>query len=169
MDIDKIIKYLPNFEAIEYFSKYDSFESAWANCNKGSWMLMIAGQLGVDPKLLTLAKCRCAETVKHLMKDQRSLDALQACMDFYSSKIGIEELNEAARKACSALIDSFKKDGELYAYTVAAASAYDAANIDKYSIYLFPFAPLEHESQASDICRQLLTSAVFIKLKIQTM
>jgi hypothetical protein len=39
-------------------------------------MLWLAKQLNVDDKKLTMSKIMCAKQVEHLMKDQRSKNAL---------------------------------------------------------------------------------------------
>lgn len=45
---------------------------AWEQCERGDWLLWWAKREGVDLQTLTLAKAKCAETVIHLMKDERS-------------------------------------------------------------------------------------------------
>ena len=48
---------------------------------------------------LTLAKGHCANTVRHLMKDQRSIDAVDAAIAFGEGKITKEELLKYAAYA----------------------------------------------------------------------
>ena len=80
-------------EAVEYVKTQKSPALAWQNCERGDWMLWIAKKLNVDDKKLTMAKAMCAKQVEHLMTDQRSKDALQACFDYVNGKITREELN----------------------------------------------------------------------------
>ena len=47
-------------EAQTWYNGQDS-ETAWAVCERGDWMLWIAGKLDVDRKLLVMAACDCAE------------------------------------------------------------------------------------------------------------
>lgn len=69
----EILQFNPCEEAMDFRNKYTSFEDAWNNCPRGDWMLWIAKRLEVDLKILTRAKAKCALTVRHLMKDQRSI------------------------------------------------------------------------------------------------
>ena len=102
-------------EAIRFSAKFKTPKEAWENCPRGDWMLWIAARLKVDTRLLTLAKGRCAETVIHLMKDQRSINAVKAAIAYGKGEINNEELRAAANAAYAA-------------YAAAAAAAYAAAD-----------------------------------------
>lgn len=102
MKTKKLEKFAPCSSAREYMRTQKSSTEAWMNCQRGDWMLWIAKQLNVDDKALTMAKAMCAKQVEHLMKDQRSKDALQACFDYVNGKITREELNAAAAYAAAA-------------------------------------------------------------------
>ena len=85
-------------------------------------------------KELTLAKGHCANTVRHLMKDPRSLAAVDAAIAFGEGRITEEELTAAASAAADA-----------YAAAASAADAYaDAAKI-------------QNCQQTADICRKYLS------------
>jgi hypothetical protein len=86
-------------EAVEYVKTQKSSEAAWMNCVRGDWMLWIAKRLGVDDRKLTLAKATCVNQIRHLIKGQRSLDALDASFKYGNGKITREELNAAAYAA----------------------------------------------------------------------
>ena len=94
-------------DAVKWASTQKNTIEAWQNCERGDWMLWLAKKLNVDDKKLTMAKAMCAKQVEHLMKDQRSKDALQACFDYVNGKITRKQLN---------------------AYTAATAAAYAADN-----------------------------------------
>ena len=64
-------------EAIEW-AKNKTAKEAWDQCERGDWLLWWAKKENTDLRKLTLAKARCAKTVIHLMKDQRSIDAVEA-------------------------------------------------------------------------------------------
>ena len=119
------------FDAVEWASNYPNFESAWNACHRGDWMLWIAFRLGVDKRKLTLAKGRCAETVIHLMKDQRSIDAVRAAIAYGNGEID---------------------DKQLSAYTDDAYAAYAAADAAA--------AEKENQLKTADICREILTSEI---------
>jgi len=110
-------------------------------------MLWIALKLGVDVKILTLAKVHCALTVRHLMKDKRSINALEVALKFADDKATLEELKVAADAAYIAVNAAYiavnaayiAADATAYAayaaYAIYAANtaAYTAANIAAYA------------------------------------
>jgi hypothetical protein len=55
---------------------------------------------------LTLTKGHCANTVRHLMKDKRSRDAVDAAIAYGEGKITREELNNFSDDAMAAYIDA---------------------------------------------------------------
>lgn len=65
----------------------------------------------------------CAESVRHLMKDKRSKNALDATKKYLDGEIDIEELRVARRAAVAYSA----------AYPVAVADAYSVAAVDVYS------------------------------------
>ena len=107
--------------AVEYVKTQKSAVLAWQNCERGDWMLWIAKKLNVDDKKFTMAKAMCAKQIEHLMQDQRSKDALQACFDYVNGKITREQLNAAAAAA------AYAADAAAAAYAAADAAAYAAA------------------------------------------
>ncbi len=107
-----------------------TIEQALADSQRGDWLLWLAKRLDLPLNKLTLAKARCAKTVIHLMKDQRSIDAVNVAEKFGLDECTIEELNTAAVDAAAAY---------------AAASA-DTADADK----------IKNRKQTSDICIEIL-------------
>jgi hypothetical protein len=105
---------------------------AWNTCERGDWMLWAAQKLGCPLPLLTLAKGKCAETVMHLMCDDRSRNAVKVAIDFGNGVASREDLDAAAADAADAAKDAF--DDAFASYTAAAsnasASASAAANAD---------------------------------------
>jgi hypothetical protein len=98
-------------------------------CHRGDWMLWLAKKLDIDLPLLTLAKGHCVATVLHLMKDERSKEAVQAAIDFGEGKITKEELKTAAAAAYTVAYAAAYADAAAYAaaYAADAADAADAA------------------------------------------
>ena len=76
-----------------------TIEEVVEKCHRGDWMLWLASRVNVDDRPLTLAKGHCANTVRHLMKDQRSIDAVDAAILYGEGKISREELNTTAAAA----------------------------------------------------------------------
>ena len=145
---------------------------AWQNCERGDWMLWIAKRLNVDDRKLTMAKAMCAKQVEHLMKDQRSKDALQACIDYFNGLITREQLNAyaaaayaaaaAAAYAYAAYAAAADADAaDAYAaYAAAAAAAYAAADADADAA-----AQTSSLKRSADICREYLTEEVMAKYR----
>jgi len=131
----EISRFSPCKLALEFRSNYSSFEEAWNNCPRGEWMLWIAQKLNVDLLRLTTAKALCANTVRHLMTDKRSTDAIDVALAFGRGEITQKELKIAAT------------DADTAAYA-AAYAATDAAKI-------------ENRLQTANICREILTDVVF--------
>ena len=167
-------------EAIEYVKTQKSAKDAWNNCIRGDWMLWLAKKLNVDDRKLTLAKAMCAKQVKHLMKDQRSLDALDACFRYAKDKISRGELNTYALAALDAYAayDAYDANAaDAAANASAAYAAYDAnaadaaANADAAAYAAFDAnvaanadtAHKESLKKSADICRAVLTEEVLKK------
>ena len=154
-------------EAIEYRSKFETFEQAWNECPRGDWMLCIASRL-VDIRLLTLAKGHCANTVRHLMKDKRSVQAVDAAIAFGEGKITLKELKKYAAASIApvyAITFAFKKAeiSAAYATDVAAYTAEISADAKNVAIYAGYATDLEikNQKETANICRKYLTKEVF--------
>ena len=98
----EISKYSPCMEAMEFRSSYKTFKEAWEACPRGDWMLWIAKKAGVDLLKLTTAKALCANTVRHLMRDDRSTNAIDVALRFGKGEATREELDAAAADAYAA-------------------------------------------------------------------
>jgi len=138
----EIERFNPCEDALEFRKKYKTFRGAWNNCPRGDWMLWIAKRVGIDIRTLTLAKGYCAKTVIHLMKYQRSKDAVKAAIDFGRGKIDEGQLRNASDAADAA-----------YAAAYAFNAAYAAA------------ARIKNQKATADICRKYLTKSVMEKIK----
>ena len=172
----EIEKYNPCIEAVDYRSKFNTFEEAWNNCERGDWMLWIAQKVGVDLRTLTKAKVKCAMLVQHLMKDERSTEALKVALDYSEGNATIEELYNASASANTAAtaayvdaafsafsISATRADASAYAATAAAAAATAGATAAYATAYLTTTASVtqaELLKEASEICREELTNEV---------
>jgi len=183
MDSIKLLKKLNTCsEGIEFVSKHDSLESAWNACERGDWMLWLAAKVKVPIKTLTLAKGLCVNTVRHLMKDERSIAAVDAAIAFGRGKITEEEL-ETTRKvavaadhlyfadrlaaadaaAVAAYAAAYAADAAAYADYAADAAA-DAADAAAYADYAAD-ARTKNLKETADICRKVLTRSVLARIK----
>jgi len=172
--IEKLNKLNACLCGVEYVAGKSAID-AWNNCDRGDWMLWVAQKQGVDLKILTLAKVRCARLVDHLMKDDRSIAALIAAERFANGEITREQLgaaadaaDAAAGAAAGAAYYAAAVFAAYYAATdAAAASAYAADAADAaydsaayaYDSAAYAAADAAREStlkKCADICRETI-------------
>jgi hypothetical protein len=70
-------QYLKSLEACQTAIDWagdKTIEQVVADCHRGDWLLWLAKKCGVELQPLTLAKGHCANTVRHLMSDERSVN-----------------------------------------------------------------------------------------------
>ena len=115
-------KYAPCKDALKFRRQHKTFEEAWQNCPRGDWMLWIAQKVGVNIRTLTLAKGYCAKTVIHLMKDERSVNAVKTSIRFGRYLATKEELYAASDAADDAY------DAAYAVYDAASAAVYAASD-----------------------------------------
>ena len=92
-----------------------SWEEIYNTCHRGDWLLWLFKRTNPDDlQLLTLAKGHCAKTVRHLMKDERSIKAVDAAIAFGEGKISRDELDAAAADAAAfaAAVAAAKKENQ---------------------------------------------------------
>ena len=173
-----IEKFNPCEDSQKYLRQFDTFQAAWAACDRGDWMLSAAYLLDVDHQVLALAKGLCANTARHLMKDSRSIAAVDAAIAFGRGEIGRENRDGAYAAACAASAAAYAAtyaaayadtDYATYASASAAASA-DAASAaasaaTSAAAYAAAEARRENRKRTADICREILTESVFAALK----
>ena len=167
-----IYKFKPCGPSIEFLNKFETFEEAWEACERGGWMLDAAQLLGVDLRTLTLAKGMCANTVRHLMKDKRSTEAVDAAMAFGGEQITLKELKAADAGATAAYTDACISS--IYPDIEVAFAAGCASYINACASYVAEsaceiayayYARQKKNKETADICREVLTEAVFGKIK----
>ena len=159
-----INQFSPCEEAIEYYSQFNSFKKAWLDCERGDWMLWIAKKLNVDKRKLTLAKGKCAELVKHLMTDERSVKAVEISIMYGHGRATEQELNiatDAADAAYAAADAAYAAAYAAYA-TYAAYAAADAADAAYAAAYAADADAARKRilKKCSDTCREILTNEV---------
>ena len=114
------------------WSKGKKLDEIWATCARGDWLLELYAELYPENhRLLSFAKGHCAKTVQHLLKDQRSLDAIQGAIDYGLYQIDEQELALIAiHSAAAAQATVVNIASGSYAIYAAANSAYAAADKD---------------------------------------
>ena len=147
-----------------------TLQEAFAECKRGDWMLWAHYKLYPEKiRELTLAKGHCANTVRHLMKDERSRDAVDAAIAFGEGKITKDKLRAAADAAAAAAAANADAAANAYAADIAAYAAADvaayaaaAAYADTYAAAAYTAADAaaaahkKHQQQTADICRKYL-------------
>jgi len=122
-------------EAMEWAGD-KSWQEIYNTCHRGDWLLWLFKRTNPDDlKLLTLAKGHCANTVRHLMKDERSIKAVDAAIAYGEGKISREELDAAANAASDAAYAYSAYANAAYAYSAYAADAAAAADDAAYAAY----------------------------------
>jgi hypothetical protein len=87
-------------EAIEWAGDR-TIEEIVKDCDRGDWLLWLAKKIDIELQPLTLAKGHCANTVRHLMKNERSIKAVDMAIAFGEGRATMEELNNAATYAAA--------------------------------------------------------------------
>jgi hypothetical protein len=155
-------------QAVEW-SKDKDWETIFRTCHRGDWLLFLFKRTNPDDlRLLTLAKGHCAKTVIHLMKDQRSIDAVEIAIKFGNNEATREELDAAAAAAAAATAaayayaayaDAYAAATAAYAAAAAAATAADAYAYAAYAAYADAIE--RNQKETADICRKYLPIEVW--------
>ena len=134
-------------------------EQVVTECHRGDWLLWLASKCDIGLQPLTLAKGHCANTVRHLLKDDRSIKAVDTAIAFGEGRATREELDAAYAAAYAA--------ARAAAYAAAAASAraaaYAAAAADAY-YDADAAAAIENRLQTADICRKYIGDLIIEKV-----
>jgi len=116
-------------EALRWASD-KTWNEIFETCYRGDWLLWLFKRTNPDDlKELTRAKAHCALTVRHLMKDQRSINACEVALKFADGLATRDELNAAANAAyaAAAAAAAYAAANAAYAAYAAAYAAYAAA------------------------------------------
>jgi hypothetical protein len=137
-----------------------TLQESWDTCHRGDWMLWLYSRIRPENlKELTLAKGHVANTVRHLMKDQRSLDAVDVAIRFGEGLATKDELDAAAKAANAAAYAAYASaDAAAYAPAYAAYAATDDANATGTANAAAKAAGAAGASlkESADICRKYL-------------
>ena len=149
-------------------------EQVVAECHRGDWLLWLAQKCGVELQPLTLAKGHCANTVRHLMTDERSTRAVDVAIAFGEGRATRQELDTASSAAADAAYtaSSAASSAAAYAassaaayaanaaYTASSAAAYAAANAAVAAVAAYAAA----QQETADICRKYIGELIIQKV-----
>jgi len=96
---------------------------AWAECERGDWLLWHAAKAGIDRKRLVMAACACARlALVHVRAGEEGPRiTIETAEAWCRGEATIEQVREARRNAAAAADDAYA------AAAAAADAAYDAA------------------------------------------
>ena len=171
-------QYLESLEACSAAIKWagdKTIEQVVADCHRGDWLLWLAKKCGVELQPLTLAKAHCANTVRHLMTDERSIKAVDVSIAFGEGRATRDELDAAAHAAAAARADAYASASDnAYAAAHAAAAAADDAYTDAdAAAYAYASADAAaaasadthaNRQQTADICRKYIGDLILEKV-----
>jgi hypothetical protein len=115
-----------------------TFEQAYNDCHRGDWLLWlyaITADLTIDAnhRLLILTKAKCANTVRHLMKDVKSTEAVDIAIAYGKGKDNVETLAAAYANAYGAYAAAYS--AYIITYGATAYGAYLAAGAASVATY----------------------------------
>lgn len=126
--MEQLLRNLDACRDAQVWAKGKTWKEIFKTCHRGDWLLWFFYHTNGDRRLLTLVKGHCANTVRHLMKDERSTKAVDAAIAFGNGKITAEELRQFVKPATDAAYAAadaaYAAAGAAYA---TAADATDAA------------------------------------------
>jgi Xaa-Pro aminopeptidase len=125
---NRIASLHPCAEATTWASAYTNAAKAWAECQRGDWMLWIIGKQAGTPlsdkrKTLVLCACECAERALPYTTDERVKACIDTAKAWANGKATIDDLR-AAKSAAAADADAADAAAD------AADAAADAAAAD---------------------------------------
>lgn len=153
--IDKLLEKLDACDEAREWAEGKSWQEIYSTCHRGDWLLWLFKRTNPDDlQRLTLAKGHCANTVRHLMKDERSIKAVDTAIAYGEGRATRKGLDaayaDAAHAAAYAAAAPYADAAYAAAYaTVYAAAAYDdAADVAA--------AKKANRQLTADICRKYL-------------
>jgi len=133
-----------------------TWEEIYKTCHRGDWLLWLHYRTNKkDLKLRTLAKGHCANTVRYLMKDKRSLKAVDTAIAYGEGRATRAELDSVCAAAAAAGDADDAYVAVYAAYAAYSAAAYDAVNASVYAAYASD-AKIKNQQETADIVRKYI-------------
>jgi len=150
---DLLIKLDACYPAIEWAGD-KTWEEIYNTCERGDWLLWLHDKTNKeDLQVRTLAKGHCANTVRHLMQDERSLKAIDTAIAFGDGRATLQELDAAYSAAADAVEDAYYPRAAAAAYTANAA---DYAAEAAYYAAAYSVARTKNQKETADIVRKYI-------------
>jgi hypothetical protein len=148
-------------DELKEWAEDKTWEQVYNTCHRGDWLLWLFIRTNrFSVKRLSLARGHCANTVRHLMKDKRSIKAVDIAIAFGEGKATTEDFSAAYLDAYQ-VINNADNDVDYYAartviYENTAACSVDAViNIVEGAIAQ-SIARKQNQQLTADICRKYL-------------
>lgn len=184
MNAEELLKSLNACDEACIFAKGKTIKEAWETCYRGDWMLWFFAKVFPEKlKELVMAKAVCVNTIRDLMRDERSIKAIDIAIEFGKELATIEDLKKANLDAdnvvngsnatiADIVVASFDSNPAYAAAITVAAScavaasfvgdtAASAASAASYVATAISFISsdiemIKNRQQTSDICREYL-------------
>ena len=125
--IDELLTKLNACDEARDWAQGKTFVEVYTTCERGDWLCWLFAKTNPeDVQLLTLVKGHQANTVRHLMRDERSRKAVDTAIAFGEERATKEDLRNAARYAYAAAAAACASDADDAAWA-AAEAAWEAA------------------------------------------
>ena len=177
---DELLIDLHACEEAKAWAQGMTIEQVVASVERGDWLLWLAKKIDIPKRPLTLAKARCAKTVIHLMKDERSINAVNLAEEYgLSDEVSEDDLRKAAAYAVTYAADAaavtyaaYAAAADAAAVTYAAAAAY-AATYAAYAATDAAYAAADaayddalskNQLQTAEICREVLGKMIIARV-----
>jgi len=120
-------RYCSYYLQLFYYHKELTIEQFINTCEEGDLILKVFAEANPNDKnLIILAAAHCANAVRHLMKDQRSLDAVDIAIKFGNNQASKDDLK------------MYNKNNDNYADAAARALVWAASAVsDAFSVITF--------------------------------
>ena len=131
-----------------------TWEEIYTTCHRGDWLLWLFARANPEDKLqLILAAAHCVNTVRNLMRDERSRKAIDIAIRYGEGNATDGELADAAYAAYAADAAADAADAAADAAAYAAYAADAAADA---AAYAADAAKKKNQKLTADIVRKYL-------------
>ena len=159
MKIHELLKELESCDEAQEWASDKTWEQIYNDCHREDWLCWLFVRTNPeDLQLLTLVKGHQANTVRHLMKDKRSLAAVDAAIAYGEGRISLKELNAAADAAYYVAAADYADAADYAADAAADAAAYYASAAAYYASAAANADAdrKENQQQTADIFRKFI-------------
>jgi hypothetical protein len=121
MNIQEKLKELNSCAEARIWARGKTWPEIYSTCDRGDWLCWLYSRSpGFDLKKMTLVKGLQAKQVAHLIKDKRSIEAVEAAIKFGEGLITRSQLDAAAATYAYAYATAYTA---AFAYSANAAAA----------------------------------------------